>query len=34
LFTPAGMTITSGSKFGGQLMAYPGDPKLYHAQVC
>lgn len=25
-------TITSGSKFGGDYLLYPGDPRLYHAQ--
>jgi tRNA splicing endonuclease len=25
-------TLTSGAKFGGDFLAYPGDPALYHAQ--
>jgi hypothetical protein len=25
-------TMTSGAKFGGDFLAYPGDPLLYHAQ--
>jgi hypothetical protein len=27
-----GYFLTSGSKFGGDFLAYPGDPNLYHAQ--
>ena len=27
-----GFTLTSGAKFGGDYLAYPGDPALYHAQ--
>ena len=27
-----GYTMTSGAKFGGDYLAYPGDPLLYHAQ--
>ena len=27
-----GYTMTSGAKFGGDFLAYPGDPLLYHAQ--
>lgn len=27
-----GYTLTSGAKFGGDYLAYPGDPLLYHAQ--
>jgi hypothetical protein len=27
-----GYYLTSGSKFGGDYLAYPGDPNLYHAQ--
>ncbi len=26
--------MTGGIKFGADLMAYPGDPSLYHAQFC
>ena len=26
-------TLTGGIKFGADMMAYPGDPSLYHAQV-
>jgi len=28
----AGYWITPGGKFGGDFLAYPGDPALYHAQ--
>merc|ERR1712187_918184 len=27
-----GYLVTDGTKFGGEYVAYPGDPKLYHAQ--
>jgi tRNA splicing endonuclease len=27
-----GFSLTGGSKFGGDFLAYPGDPHLYHAQ--
>ena len=29
-----GFRITGGSKFGADFLLYPGDPTLYHAQLC
>lgn len=26
--------MSAGPKFGADLLAYPGDPGLFHAQVC